>query len=90
LTNVSENNVLDTILSRVIVFNLASLVGGGMSEGQGGAFPSMENWDEIISYFFKNKLEKEEYLAFLENLVKYARQNFCFIEFLDELENDIN
>jgi hypothetical protein len=29
-------------------------------------------------------------LAFLENLVKYARQNFCFIEFLNELENDIN
>jgi hypothetical protein len=43
---------------------------------------NLENWDEVISYFFKNKLEKEEYLVFLENLVKYARQKFCFTSFL--------
>jgi hypothetical protein len=29
-------------------------------------------------------------LVFLENLVKYARQKFCFTSFLWELQDDIN
>jgi hypothetical protein len=29
-------------------------------------------------------------LEFLENLVIYAKKNFCFIDFLNELEEDIN
>jgi exoribonuclease R len=46
--------------------------------------------DELISYFFKNKLEKEEYLNFLENLIIYGKKNFSFVEFLEELDEDIN
>jgi hypothetical protein len=29
-------------------------------------------------------------LEFLENLIIYAKKNFCFIDLLDELEEDMN
>jgi len=49
-----------------------------------------ENSSEILSYFFRNKLEKEEYTKFLENLVIYAKENMMFIDFLEELNDDVN
>jgi len=45
---------------------------------------------EILSYYFRNKLEKEEYINFLENLIIYAKENLVFIDFLSEIDEDIN
>jgi len=49
-----------------------------------------DNSPEILSYFFRNKLEKEDYIRFLENLVLYAKENLIFIDFLDEINDDLN
>lgn len=92
LSNNSESNVLDTILSRVQIVDLSL----NKRNQENTFFQNLINNyinnknQELISYFFQNKLEKEEYLEFLENLVIYAKKNFCFIDFLNELEEDIN
>ncbi|MDQ7009408.1 MAG: hypothetical protein Q9M94_03905, partial [Candidatus Gracilibacteria bacterium] len=45
---------------------------------------------EIFSYFFRNKLEKFEYIEFLQNLILYSKKNFVFIDLLEEINEDIN
>ena len=50
----------------------------------------LNNNTEIFSYFFKNKLEKEDYIKFLENLILYSKDNFCFIDLLTEIDEDIS
>jgi len=45
---------------------------------------------EILSYYFRNKLEKEEYISFLENLIIYSKNNLVFINYLTQIDEDIN
>lgn len=92
LSNNSESNVLDTILSRVQIVDLSLTKKRQENEFFQGLIRSYVNSgsQELVTYFFKNKLEKEEYLEFLENLIIYAKKNFCFIDLLDELEEDMN
>ncbi|MBT3728717.1 hypothetical protein HOF65_02010 [bacterium] len=45
---------------------------------------------EILSYYFRNKLEKQDYLNFLENLILYSKENLAFIDYLSEIDEDIN
>jgi hypothetical protein len=45
---------------------------------------------EILSYFFRNKIEKEDYIKFLENLILYSKENLVFIDYLAEIDDDIN
>jgi hypothetical protein len=45
---------------------------------------------EIISYYFRNKLEKEEYISFLDNLIIYSKNNLVLIKYLSEIDEDIN
>ena len=92
LTNKSESNILDTILSRVQVVNFQFDNSNKESSFYQWLIESYINWssNEIIAYFYKEKLEKEEYLVFLENLIIYIRKNFCLINFLDEINDDIN
>lgn len=94
LTATWENNILDTILSRVQIINLWT-----SNKLQENYFylELIENYkknknDEILSYFFTNKLEKEEYIKFLENLVLYFKKNISEIDinYFWELDNDIN
>lgn len=91
LTNNSESWILDTILSRVQLFELwwkshsnenpyfQSLI-KKISEG---------NNTEAITYFYKTKIEKEEYINFLKNIILFSKNNFIFIEYLTEIESDI-
>ena len=91
LTNASESQVLDTILSRVQIIDLwfwkqkhentfyISLIEGYVQKKS----------IEIFSYFFRNKLEKEEYIHFLQSLIVYAQQKSVYFNFLSELEEDI-
>jgi hypothetical protein len=44
---------------------------------------------ELLSYFFKTKLEKDDYLDFLENLIIYSKKNLVFTDYLDEILEDI-
>ncbi len=106
LSNSWENDILDTILSRVQIINSSSL----KKQKENLFFTDLiknylnSNDNSIISYFFKNKLEKYEYINFLENLIIYIKKNFnnydsesssewqgwFFIDYLDEILEDIN
>lgn len=92
LTNKSESWILDTILSRVQNFDLwwQSAI-----KKDNFIFSMIENYinkknNELISYYFRNKLEKEEYINFLENLIIYSKEKLVFINFLEEIDEDIN
>lgn len=91
LTNTSESGVLDTILSRTQVFDLS---GQSFSKKNEFFYSMIKNYveknnSEIFSYFFRNKVEKEDNIIFLENLILYAKENFCFIDLLEEINEDI-
>jgi len=45
---------------------------------------------EIFSYFFRNKLEKDDYLKFLKNMILYSKKYGVFLDLLIELDEDIN
>ncbi len=92
LTNSSESWILDTILSRVQTLNL-----GWQSKIKKDEFiySMINNYvnkkdSEILSYYFRNKLEKEDYITFLENLIIYSKNNLIFIDYLNEISDDIN
>ncbi len=92
LTNPSESWILDTILSRV---QTISVWWSSTVEKDNFIFSMLESYikeknTEILSYYFRNKLEKEEYINFLENLIIYAKENLVFIDFLSEIDEDIN
>ncbi len=92
LSNASESLVLDTILSRVQTKNIS----GARVEKRSEFFQNMlweyikNNSPEILSYFFRNKLEKTEYTNFLENLIIYSRENMKYIDRLEEINDDLN
>lgn len=95
-TNYWENNVLDTILSRVQIINLNI----NLEKRENLFFQSLiksylnNESNELISYFIKSKLEKEELkkenIEFLDNLIIYAKNNLTLIKYLEELNDDIN
>ena len=91
-SNVSESMVIDTILSRMQVVSLWKAITNKKDEFYFSMISSYvnDNSPEILSYFFRNKLEKEDYIRFLENLVLYAKENLIFIDFLDEINDDLN
>lgn len=92
LSNTSESNILDTILSRVQIIEFWWSSISRLSDFYDWMIKAYLKWenDEILSFLYKNKLEKSEYLEFLENLLIYAKDNMSFIEFLEELNEDIN
>jgi len=91
-TNSWENNILETILSRVQIINLNI----NKNKKENEFYLSLINSyiknqsNELISYFFNTKLEKEEYIDFLENIIFYSKKNLILIKYLEELNEDIN
>jgi len=91
-SNAWENNILETIISRVQIVDLW----WNKLEKNNEFYLSMihsylnNNSNEIISYFFKNKLEKDEYINFLENLILYSKKHFCFIDYISEINDEIS
>jgi len=93
LTNKSESWILETILSRV----QTKKINLNISENKNNFFYELienslkeKNPKNLISYFFKNKLEKQDYISFLETLIKYSKENFIFIDYLDEIFDDLH
>lgn len=92
LSNSSENNILDTILSRVQIVELFSsnkIKESDFFVWMIDSYISFKN-DDLISYLYRNKLEKIEYLEFLENLLIYSKNNIKFVDFLEEINEDVN
>lgn len=92
LTNNSESWILDTILSRVQTFNLWW---DSTIKKDNFIYSIIDNYinkknTEIFTYYFRNKLEKEDYISFLENLIIYSKNNLVLIEYLSEIDDDIN
>lgn len=92
LTNKSEAGILDTIISRVQIVNFSSDI---LSEKNDFFYCLIDSYIKtndykLISYFFTEKLEKTEYIIFLKTLIFYIKENFVFIDLLDDLEKDIN
>ena len=87
----SENFILDTILSRVqTVYFSAKQKDKSNNFFQDLIKNYLKNEDsELLSYFFKTKLEKDDYLDFLENLIIYSKKNLVFTDYLDEILEDI-
>ena len=46
--------------------------------------------NNLIWYFYNNKLEKEEYIDFLKTLIIYCKENFILINYIEEIFNDLN
>ena len=93
LTNKSESWILDTILSRVQTINL--WINNINSKNE--FFYSLleesiknNNTKNLLNYFFKSKLEKSDYISFLETLIEYSKQNFVFISYLEEIFDDLS
>ena len=92
LTNNSESWILDTILSRVQTINLwwtNKIQKDKFLYSMINSYIKEKN-TEILSYYFRNKLEKEDYINLLENLIIYSKENLVFIEYLEEIDEDIN
>lgn len=92
LSNSSENNILDTILSRVQIVELFSsnkIKESDFFVWMIDSYISFKN-DDLTSYLYRNKLEKIEYLEFLENLLIYSKNNIKFVDFLEEINEDVN
>lgn len=92
LTNTSESWILDTILSRVQTIDLW---GQTTIKKDNFIYSLIDSYitkkdPEILSYYFRNKLEKVDYINFLENFIIYSKNNLKFIEFLNEIDDDIN
>lgn len=91
-TNSWENNILETIISRVQIIDLNI----SQIKKENSFYLSLlksylnEESNELIAYFFKNKLEKQEYIDFLESLIIYSKNNLSFINYLEEINEDIN
>lgn len=92
LTNTSESGILDTILSRVQTIDLwwQSII-----KKDNFVYSMIEKYiqnknTEIISYYYRNKLEKQDYINFLENLIIYSKEKLVLINYLNEIDEDIN
>lgn len=98
LTSKWENWIIDTILSRTRIINLW----WGKKDKKDEFFYSLiknykeKNSNDIFSYFFKSKLEKEEYISFLDNLIIYQKDSLSNWKqvfnknFPEEIQDDIN
>ncbi len=93
LTNTSESWILDTILSRVQTFDLwwqSAIKKDNFINNIIDNYVKEWKNPEILSYYYRNKLEKTDYINFLENLIIYSKENLVFINYLNEIDEDIN
>lgn len=93
LTNNSESWILETILSRVTLVNIFSKELNKKNEFYYDLinnFVSKES-NSLLYYFFDDKkIQKEDYLSFLHNLIIYIKENLVLIDLLPDIENAIN
>jgi len=93
LTNNSDSGILDTILSRVKLYDLKIKSSKIENNFYFDLIRGYLKWDNnLINYFFKNKLDKQEYINFLKALIYLLKNwelNFS-VKLLDELYDDIN
>lgn len=92
LTSESEANIIDTILSRCTIINLTKWEDNIKSEFYYNMIDEyIKNINlAFLSYIFKEKLEKEEYVKILKNMILYFKENKIHLNLIWEINEDIN
>lgn len=91
-TNSWENNVMETILSRVQTINIQTT---SIKNNNGFYKKLIEDyikWNnlDLIKYTFSKKIEKQEYIEIIESLILYLKENIVYINFLEEINQELN
>lgn len=92
LTNSWENKILETILSRVRHINAENSLLPVFDEKY---YMYLENFYfekdfYIFSYFYREKLEKEDYVLFLKTFIYFIEKNLVLWEYLDEIYDTLD
>jgi hypothetical protein len=45
---------------------------------------------DLASYVFKEKLEKDNYINLLKNLINYLKEKLVFLDLVEQINEDIN
>jgi len=92
LSNSWENNVLDTILSRVSSIYLAWETKNKFDDYYFSLIDKYVSlWDyELFSYFFREKLEKESYVLLLHTFIYFIFEKNKLFRLLDFILEEIN
>lgn len=93
LTNTSESWILETVLSRVQIVNLFSrktITNSDFFLNLIDDYVTKRNTN-LIKYFFNDKkIEKQDYISFLNTFLFYIKTNLVFINLLDQIEDSLN
>lgn len=92
LTNAWENKVLDTILSRVQQIQTWKTLLPFFDEKY---YMMLENFYfkkdfYLFSYFYREKLEKDEYVIFLQTFIYFIEKNLVLTEYIELIYNTLN
>ena len=92
LTSESEANILDTILSRCTIINLTKWDENIKNEFYYNMIDEyIKNINlALLNYIFKEKIEKEEYIKILKNMILYFKENKIYLNLIWEINEDIN
>lgn len=92
LTNAWENKVLDTILSRVQQIQTWKTLLPFFDEKY---YMMLENFYfrkdfYLFSYFYREKLEKDDYVIFLQTFIYFIEKNLVLTEYIELVYNTLN
>lgn len=92
LTSESESSILETILSRCTIVNMDSLESFQKNEFY---YTMIDDYirginHSFASYVFMEKLEKEDYLNILKNIILYLKEKLIFLDLIEAINEDIN
>lgn len=93
LTATQESWVLDTILSRVQIENIFF---SSKKDNNDFYYLLIDDYlnkknINLIKYFYQSKdFEKQEYIDFLNTFISYIKQNFVYVNLLDQIEESLN
>lgn len=92
LTSESESSILETILSRCTIININSFDKFERSEFY---YSMIDDYirginHTLASYIFKEKLEKEDYINILKNIILYLKEKLISLDLIEKINEDIN
>lgn len=92
VTSQSESSIPETVLSRLQIMNLFSSVQNKKNEffyKLIDEYISAKNVS-LLKYFFQDKkIEKQDYLDFLETFFLYIKEEMVYVELLDQISESI-
>lgn len=90
ITNSNQNQILETILSRVKTYNIWWKIDYRDEFYLDLIKKFIEKKDNaLLSFLYKSKLEKFEYEKIMKNFIIYFKENFVFLEKIDMIEESI-